>query len=170
MKKLLVLMMVLGLATSAQAAISLSLNGNPAPDETTIATSTIVTIDVTSDDTMPYVTYLWMSTPATGEWVSGVTISPEAGDDAVAEYDPYGYGEWRLTAADFPESGETEFVLPGTHFEIDFHCLAVGDALIELYADDFSTVLDTITIHQVVPEPITIGLLGLGGLLLRRRK
>jgi len=52
-----------------------------------------------------------------------------------------------------------------------FECIGLGDVVIYLYANDLQTVLDTLTISQVVPEPMTIALLGLGGLfLLRRRK
>ena len=42
------------------------------------------------------------------------------------------------------------------------------DVVVNLYNSTFA-VVDTITIHQI-PEPITFGLLGLGGLFLRRRK
>ena len=43
--------------------------------------------------------------------------------------------------------------------------------VIELYTTDFGTseLVDAVVIHQI-PEPATIALLGLGGLLLRRRK
>jgi len=49
-----------------------------------------------------------------------------------------------------------------------FHCLAAGDAVVLLF-DDGGTQLDSVIIHQIVPEPVTVALLGLGGLFLRRR-
>ena len=57
---------------------------------------------------------------------------------------------------------------------IDFHCEAPGDATVELWtgASDSTgayTLVDTAVIHQI-PEPMTMVLLGLGGLFLRRRK
>jgi hypothetical protein len=59
---------------------------------------------------------------------------------------------------------------------ISFHCEAIGDAvlkLVNLSNDDWdvttATSMDTVTIHQI-PEPATMLLLGLGSLLLRRRK
>ena len=53
--------------------------------------------------------------------------------------------------------------------DYEFHCDALGSVLITLYDADVTTVIDTMTITQV-PEPMTIALLGLGGLFLRRRK
>ncbi len=160
-------MMVLGLATAAQATVSLSVNGNPAPDELTLTVSSVVTIDVQSDTTTPYTVYLemWPENEA-GEWYSDITITPEAGGMASATATSY-VGTYMLTAAGVPPTA----TVPGAHFLVDFHCLAVGDVGITLYASNWATVLDSMIIHQTdVPEPITIGLLGLGGLLLRRRK
>jgi hypothetical protein len=165
MKKLLVLMMVLGLVSSAYALPSLSVNGDPAPDEITLTVSSVVTIDVESDTTNGYTVYLEMWPENTyGEWYSDVTVTADAGSLAAVHTTSY-VGTYQLTAA-----GVTDY-FPGVHFLIDFHCLAVGDVGITLYASDYSTVIDSMTIHQTeVPEPITIGLLGLGGLFLRRRK
>jgi hypothetical protein len=55
-----------------------------------------------------------------------------------------------------------------------FHCDALGDVTISLVTMDgegaaIATLWDTVVIHQI-PEPMTLGLLGLGGLFLRRRK
>ena len=52
---------------------------------------------------------------------------------------------------------------------IIFKCLEEGDVVLTLTNVDFDTIFDTVTIHQV-PEPMTLGLLGLGGLFLRRRR
>jgi hypothetical protein len=171
MKKLLVVMMVLGLVGSAQAALQISLNGAAAGDETTIKVSDNVVIGVMSDTDLAwggFIEYIPRDSQA-AEWVGTMTINSIAGKDATAAH-PEGYATtWQLSAAALP--GNLPAVAPGEQFTIGFHCLAVGDVVITLWGDawDGAAAIDTLTIHQV-PEPITIGLLGLGGLFLRRRK
>ena len=55
-------------------------------------------------------------------------------------------------------------------YGIDFHCEGPGDVTFFAYDQNF-TVVDTQVIHQT-PEPATLGLLGMGGVLtlLRKRK
>jgi hypothetical protein len=91
-----------------------------------------------------------------------------------------------LTAADndefFPGSGGTYGCVmsgagvtaaAGIYFdEIIFHCDSPHDVVIELWSTlDYGTFIleDAVIIHQI-PEPATIALLSLGGLLLRKRK
>jgi hypothetical protein len=52
---------------------------------------------------------------------------------------------------------------------IKFHCEGEGDVIVTLLDGADGTVLDQMIIHQI-PEPITLALLGVGGLFLRRRK
>jgi hypothetical protein len=170
LKKLLVLSLVLGLAGVANASLSLTLGGSPAPDEVTIVVCQNVVIDVSSNNTDAYQAFLELLTLDTGEWAGGMTIiRPGAGGSANYIKDTAGYiGTWELRGEDL---AQTSPVVAGTHFEILFHCKAEGDVVINLYDSTFTyPVLDTITIHQIVPEPMTIALLGLGGLFLRRRK
>ena len=55
----------------------------------------------------------------------------------------------------------------GILYTSTFHCEGQGDVTLYAYNEDF-LVEDTQVIHQV-PEPATLALLGIGGLLLRRR-
>jgi len=174
MKRLLVLLMVLGLAASAQAQLSLSVNGSEAPDEITLSVSDTIMIDVTSGDLTQWSGYLelvdwgnwdpvpgWQA-PLQGEWVGGMNIYAAAGELAVARANEQGYtGTWFLNAG-----GLT--IAAGKQFDIEYHCKDATDVSITLYASDWSTVIDRMKIVQ--PEPMTIALLGLGGLFLRRRR
>lgn len=166
LKKLLVLSLVLGLAGVANATFSLTLNGSTAPDEYTMAPCDYIVIDVSTSAAGASDThYLELLGSDYGEWVGGMTIYPAAGGLAQADED-FGYVDtWKL------QSGGATGYLAGTHFEISFHCKAEGDVTINLYDVNWTyPVVDAITIHQVIPEPMTIALLGLGGLFLRRRK
>jgi len=73
-------------------------------------------------------------------------------------------------------SGEIvpELAPSGVYFDgIIFHCESAGDAVINLWftPDYFETITleDHVIIHQI-PEPATMLLLGLGGLLLKKRR
>jgi hypothetical protein len=57
----------------------------------------------------------------------------------------------------------------GDMFIIDLTASTTGTVTIGSYASDYVTLLDSFSI-DVVPEPMTVVLLGLGGLFLRRRK
>ncbi len=186
MKKLLVLMLVLGLASVANAAtLKISVDGEvDVPDSTiNVFASDYLDLDIHSSG--------YASVEEDGTFVAlvvdngygtitgGVVMIPPApsmsamyGQSALADYypglEPGEDGPWGIIAG--PPG---EVTGPGIYFdEFLFHCEAEGDAVVRLIGTvDFASyvVYDTLTIHQV-PEPASMLLLGLGGLLLRRRK
>ena len=184
MKKLLTLMLVLGLASTANAQIiQLSYNGvTDGPGNVTAVTVNYTvdpafTIDVHSD-TANYNYDMWVSVtgPASGftlantkiyglNWGGKAPDGGDAGDNAVVTDVGRPDHLW-VQAAD---SGVPFNVTPGTHFEWAMQC--TGEGLVTVVLKDFTTeqVYDTIEITQI-PEPATMLLLGLGGLFLRLRK
>ena len=75
---------------------------------------------------------------------------------------------WNDNYLDFTISGEG--VQTGEWIIITYMAGAAGDQYqFDLLGPDFETVLDSLAVN-VIPEPTTLGLLGLGVLFLRRRK
>jgi hypothetical protein len=185
MKKFLVFMLVLGMTSLASAVMTLdiSVNGAPTPgpeaDGITLDYSDTVTLDITAsgyligDDV-----YILLVTPMGLASISGgVALIPPA----PASTEIFGGVQEMLgdvipgEDGRFGNIGDVAGVAtgPGKYIdEILFHCLGVDDATVSLWTTvDFGTftLADSVIINQI-PEPATIALLGLGGLLLRRRK
>lgn len=191
MKKLLVLLMVLGMATMANAALQISVNGemNPVDSMITIAPSDELVLDIWTDAQIlqnsgfDFVLVTQVA-GASIDYLSGVIVYTESGlvlyhdGDAInflgssagtlpAGLNGIGGDAWAWDAA--IAAGTTLFD------QINFHCTAPGDVTISLFNldENFNVLMpamDTVIVHQVIPEPMTMALLGLGGLFLRRRK
>ena len=185
MKKLLIFMLVLGMASIASATLQISVGGVMEPEDTTIyllPTETIVldiwtdadigafqggpwmlVVDTTVGSMTPGTALPPMSygLPAPGYTADNDNVSPPAGREGI----------WGIAVNTNPMVP----ILAGTvlYDEIIFHCEDLGDAIIYLMnapeGSEASIVYDQVTIHQI-PEPVTVLLLGLGGLFLRRRK
>jgi len=171
MKKVLVLVAVLSMASLANAAILLSVNGEEAPPEIILLPSQSVTIDVTATDGGSYLLYVDILLPAPAT-VSNVRQGPAVGNMDVKP-EPFAFSN----LGTYMELGYTHAWAPpppdpvaGTFLLFDLHCDGPGDVVIQLWDDamGYTTPADVLVIHQV-PEPATLAILGLGALLLRRK-
>ena len=171
MKKLLVLMLVLGITSMATAGLTLTVNGLPAEDSTIVLNpSDVIMIglynDGSVDKTIGYLTI----DGGPGSWTGAYVINnpPASGNASTYAYlypYPSALNGFVFLNAD-ADPGHINGI--GILGEFEFHCDDIGDVLIS-YNDSATGLMDTLIIHQI-PEPMTIGLLGLGGLFLRRRK
>jgi hypothetical protein len=162
MKKLLILALVFGMTSAASAALSLGGATEVVEGDTAIVT-------VISDNTSNWMGYIEFDPGVVG--VSAVVALPGAGTDSYVIKDPLGWtGYYEIQAADMSEPFDS--VVPGVQFNIMVAGATAGDVYtIGLMANDWATYLDSVQVTVVVPEPMTIALLGLGGLfMLRRRK
>ena len=192
MKKLLALLMVLGLTSLAGADLVFTVNGDPQPDELTLETSEEVTLDMhlaAGENILKYqVTYSLSNeqaeflfpdpTDSTGLLTYGISF-PWASmfPGKVNAYDQVGIISWVEIAAD---NFMAAVAGPLTLMDgLILHCLddtpvamsvtVSASTVIDGATVPVDTVLHTMDIIQI-PEPMTIALLGLGGLLLRRRR
>ena len=188
MKKLLVLMLVLGMASAANAlVVQISAGGDPEPidSEIWLMPSETIVLDIvctSGHDSTAADDQFWalVVDPQYGTITGGVCCMPPA-PSMSALYGPSIQTDWP-GFVQLPDDGPWgciasapgEAAPPGIYFdEFIFHCEEVGDAIIQLWTSPDGvtmTLQDTLIIHQI-PEPATMLLLGLGGLaLLRRRK
>ena len=161
MKKLMILVLVLGLTSVTNAALVLSLNGNTDISEITVAPSDEFTVDVYSATGLTDEFNIIFAGPASYSDMGTVHIPPAPSTLTVSEYQP----GWLMGLQTAPVIDSQI----GTWWDIVLHCDGEGDVIITLYDYSGWYVIDTAVVHQV-PEPMTIALLGLGGLFLRRRK
>jgi hypothetical protein len=165
MKKLLVLMLVLGMASIANATtVTWSV------DSVTInSVGGIAVVQLEADDTAAYPTkWVGASGASTIATISSIVARAAAGPDHVIKNPTQTTypGWWTVEAADMDP--DTWDIATGAQYDVTITGLAIGTH--QVVADGYATVQDWLEI-TVLPEPTTVALLGLGGLfLLRRRK
>ncbi|MHC4155893.1 MAG: PEP-CTERM sorting domain-containing protein [Planctomycetota bacterium] len=186
MKKLLVLMMILGLASSANAIVlEISFQGQTdlADSDIYVDPSVEYELDIYGHGMMPTGddVYWALVVDTTTATISGGTVlvppagslSSWFGNNAASAGIPglmaNEDGPWGSFAV-----APAETAGPGIYANgFIFHCEAPDiDAVVRLITTpDFANyiVQDTMTIHQI-PEPMTVALLGMGGLFLLRRR
>ena len=184
MKNILIVFTVLAMASVANAAFQVSIDGVPAlpESEVTIMVSDIVVIDIHSAGEIAEwsnfivfegtgsVDMTDMSILSLGideEYIVDVTEDP----DAMAFLRDLGYDPFAATySALVHVSGDPMDIPEGPMIDgLRLHCEAVGDVIVSFLDGADGALLASAVIHQI-PEPITFALLGLGGLFLRRRK
>ena len=172
MKKLLVLILLLGLSVMANAAIiqlRIDTDATDGAGNDTEKNASSATISVVSDtDDYGYDYYLGISTPGEDAGNYGtVTKLAAAGSEASIGLSIDGPMEGYIHATDISAKDVTDpfDVAAGNQFQT---ILTLTGAAVQIdLLDESMSVIDSITL---LPEPMTIALLGLGGLFLRRRK
>ena len=165
MKKLMVLTLVLAL-TSAANAVLIEVDGQVGE---TFDVQGKVTISIVSEDALNWLGYLIVEDGGLGDLSIPVSTAL-AGDPALSGATPYteaGWGDgYEITVA-----GSASFpVGVGTQLTFDFTGNVGDTATISLFLDpEYSVPVASVALN-VVPEPMTILLLGLGGLFVRRRR
>ena len=162
MKKMLILMLVLGMTSIASATLTLG------PDIVLNNVGDTGAIQVLSDADGGYGCWVGLPDLTIVAYDGDPTFTPAGnpnGDSLMPKYDALWYGEIIVSSLD-PGAP----ILADAHININLVGVAEGVTTVDLYDTSGMVFLDSATI-TVLPEPMTIALLGLGGLfMLRRRK
>jgi hypothetical protein len=165
MRKFLILFLVLVLSSAANAMLIKVDDMEGESFEVDLET----TITVVSEDASSWLGYIIIEEGGAGTLENPIILDA-AGDLGAAEaYSEAGWGAGYQLSASMSPSGDPPIAV-GSQFSLDY-IGAVGDtATISLFVDpEYTTPIASVTV-TVVPEPMTIILLGLGGLFLRRRR
>jgi len=169
MRKFLVVALVLGIASAANAVV-IYVDGSDPGESIEIGEGLTPVISVVGEDASSWLGYIIIEEGGTGALGNAVNLDAAGDMGAVSPYAEAGWGSgYELTIAMSP--GGAPAVAVGPQFTLDYVGGVLGETVtISLFVDpEYGTPADSVTI-TVVPEPMTVILLGLGGLLLRRRK
>ena len=169
MRKFLVVALVLGIASAANA-VTIHVDGSDPGGSIEIGEGLSLVISVVGEDASSWLGYIIIEEGGPGALSNAVNLDAAGDMGAVSPYAEAGWGSgYELTIAMSP--GGTPAVAVGPQFTFDYVGGVLGETVtISLFVDpEYGTPADSLTI-TIVPEPMTGILLGLGGLLLRRRK
>lgn len=155
MKKVLILLMVLGLSSASYALSTLTWS----VDSVDVGVDSLVKVYIVADNNDPSAsTWVGATSSTVAEIVNIVALSTAGDDNSITDYRGTYPQWWTVQSADISSPYS---IASGNQYEVTIKGLAIGSETLYVGSDAL-----TVT----VPEPITIALLGLGGLLLRRRK
>jgi len=165
MKKLLILTLVLGMATTANAVIVQLGAGGVTNGAGVDMTTNLTVVEVVSDTSAENYIAAILAPDVSLLDISSISILGNAGTDAtVDDYaDALGVGTHIYVISALDMSPPLDSIVAGIQFNVN----TTGFGQVQVLTEDLGTVLDTVT---VIPEPATMLLIGLGGLFLRRRR
>ena len=177
MKKMLILMLVLGLASTVSATVTMELRESdgttPVPDldKVMLGDDYVLVVEGATADAGASVGLYGPGWAATdwdnlGSGGQAAATKLETGDMSYIKWSTTYYG-YDMIADD---SGSGTGVSTGDWFTVDLTCLAEGNFSFDLLDYKNNSAVIASVYGVLIPEPMTIALLGVGALLLRRRK